>query len=75
MGREPGEGMMRELEGRAGTFKAQDVAISLWSAGVIALLCAPGQVICNSIITYIINILFYICSTIITYISNLVQYL
>ena len=34
MGREPGAGVMRELEGRAealaGTFKAQEVANSLW---------------------------------------------
>ena len=47
MGREPGAGVMRELEGRAealaGTFNAQDVVNTLWGVCVIALLCAPGQ--------------------------------
>jgi hypothetical protein len=36
MGREPGAGVMRELEGRAeavaGTFNAQEVANTLWAA-------------------------------------------
>ena len=44
MGREPGAGVMRGLEGRAealaGTFNAQDVANSLWAACVFSLLCA-----------------------------------
>jgi len=48
MGREPGAGLMRELEGRAeslaGCFNAQDVANTLWAACVIVLLFAPGQV-------------------------------
>jgi len=47
MVREPGAGVMRELEGRAealaGTFNAQDVVNTLWGVCVIALLCAPGQ--------------------------------
>ena len=47
MGREPGAGLMGQLEGRAeslaGTFNAQDVAISLWAACVFFLLFDPGQ--------------------------------
>jgi hypothetical protein len=47
MGREPGAGLMRALEGRAeavaGTFNAQGVAISLWAACVFFLLFDPGQ--------------------------------
>jgi len=47
MGREPGAGVMRELAGRAeavaGTFNAQDVAITLWAACIFSLLFDPGQ--------------------------------
>ena len=38
MGREPGAGLMRELEGRvealAGSFNAQGVEVTLWTACV-----------------------------------------
>ena len=41
MGREPGAGVMRGLEGRAealaGTFNAQDVANTLWAACLFVL--------------------------------------
>jgi hypothetical protein len=44
MGREPGAGLMRVLEGRAeavaGMFNAQYVANTLWAACVLSLLCA-----------------------------------
>jgi hypothetical protein len=47
MGREPGAGVMRVLEGRAeavaGTFNAQEVANTLWAACVFPVLSAPGQ--------------------------------
>jgi len=44
MGREPGAVLMREMEGRAealaGTFKAQEVANTLWAYATMGL--APG---------------------------------
>jgi hypothetical protein len=47
MGREPGAGVMRELEGRAemlaGSFNAQEVANTLWAACVFSILRAPGE--------------------------------
>ena len=47
MGREPGAGLMRELEGRAealaGTFNTQEVTNTLWAACVFSILRAPGE--------------------------------
>jgi hypothetical protein len=47
LGREPGAGLMRELEGRsealAGTFTTQGVAISLWAACLFSLHFDPGH--------------------------------
>ena len=44
MGREPGAGVIRELEGRAealaGTFKAQEVANTLWAVCVFSVVRA-----------------------------------
>jgi hypothetical protein len=48
MGREPGAGMMRVLEGRAeavaGTLKVQVVAITLWTACVFSIFRAHQAV-------------------------------
>ena len=47
MGRVPGAGVMRELEGRAeavaGSFNAQDLANTLWAAWVFSVFRSPWE--------------------------------
>lgn len=43
MGREPGKGLMRELEALAGTFNARDVAATLWDGCVFSTFHATQE--------------------------------
>ena len=47
MGRAPGSGLMRELEGRAeavaGTFNAQEVANTLWAVCLFSIFCTHQE--------------------------------